>query len=425
MSISVRSFLKSGIGVAISAIFGVCLIKLISYHEGPKGVGAFGLFRQFFQFLAVFYTLGSGYSIVEGLPKSKNKELFIKTASSYSLLVSVILSLLILIFQEQICLAIYSDLKNLHLIRSLPLFIVPLSILQLVKSSLSGEGFIGRSGVVTALPFVLMFAVAIYSRDLFDLYFYSSVLSFLLSLALFQKPLRSLVPKFPIERIKSLENTSISTMLTGASGFMSFLAVKAICTHKLGIWNTGLLEASWSLVAYTTLVFLTSLSVYYLPKVSADPTQVTFRNHYLTFINGIAAVSLILICLGENFFIKLLFTTEFLEMEKLLTWMALGEYLKCLNWFFIFSMIGLSYKKAYIILDLCANALLVGAVYFTDLSLLEEIGICYISFQTFYLLGNLFLNFRFKLVSTAWVVGNLGFGLLLWSALLVIKSYGY
>lgn len=421
MPIALKTFAKSGSGIAISAIFGVCLIKLISHHDGPEGVGAFGLFRQFFQFLAVFFTLGSGFSIVEGMPKSGNKNHFIKTACSYSFLVALTISIIVLIFQKEICLAIYSDLKNISLIRSIPLFIIPLSFHQLIKSSLNGEGYIGISGIVTALPFVTMFIVALFSRDLFDLYLYSSLISLAVSLMLFKRPLWFLIPKIPFMRLKSFEKTSISTMITGASGFLSFLTVKAICTHKLGIWHTGLLEASWSLVGYSTLVFLTSLSVYYLPKVSADQEQIGFRNHYFSLINFLALGSLMIICLGEEFFIRLLFTPEFAEMYKLLVLMAIGEYLKCLNWVFNFSMIGLSYKKAYLVLDSCANAIFVAAVFFTDLNKLEEIGFCYIIFQTCYLLGNLIINHKFKLVSNRYALGNVCLGILVWAIVFAIK----
>ncbi len=418
MSISVRAFAKSGAGIALSAVFGVGLVKLISYHEGPEGVGAFGLFRQFFQFLAIFFTLGSGYSIVEGYPKARDRVAFIRIAASYALAVSLSLSALVLLFSEEICVALYSDLENLNLIRSIPLFLVPLSVHQLIKSALSAQGYIGLSGIATALPFFTMFVIALFSRELFDLYFYSGLLSFLLGLVLYRSPVRNLLPGFPLKRLESFERTTISAVVGGASGFLSFLAVKAVCTHRLGIWNTGLLEGAWSLVGYTTLIYLTSLSVYYLPKVSAEPEQKKFRDHYFTLINGLALASLGFICVFSSFFIHLLFTPEFGAMTKILVWMAIGEYLKCLNWVFIFSMIGLSYKKAYLALDLLANALFMVLLYLSTVSDLRDLGRIYIAFQVCYLLGNIALNFKHGMLRTSSVLANVGVGVFLWAILL-------
>lgn len=418
---SIKVFLKSGAGVAASAIFGVGLIKIIAVKSGPEGVGEFGLYRQFFQILTVLFTLGNGYSIIEGVSKATDKKKFLQLASDYVLIISLILSLLILSFSEQLSQAVFSSQKHVTLIRMTPLFILTMAYHNLMKSALSGEGKIGRSGIATSLPFLAMFLIAIISTELIDLYLYSSVGSLLLCLWLYKK-VTSLVPTKEFHRLKNFESTSLSTIITGVVGFLSFLVVKAIATHRLGINQTGLLEASWSLVSYTTLVFLTSLGVYYLPKISREHDS-QFRNKYFIIINGLGVLSLTILYLLNEVFISLLFTKEFMLMNKLLLLMAFGEYLKCLNWFFIFSMIGLSYKKAYVILDVIANIFFVAAVYFSDFSNIDYIGGCYIAFQGLYFIGNLLFNLKLKIIPMGLTILNLAIGIALWGLTAGIKQY--
>lgn len=421
LSISVNSFLKSGFGVLGSAIFGVALVKLISLHDGPAGVGTFGLFRQFFQFLAVFFTLGSGFSVVEGYQKAPDKSVFIKTIFNYVFFTTLIISVVVLVAAPLIHKKIFAGKDGtLSILYATPLFIIPLALHQLIKSILNGEGKIGRTGLLTSLPFMLMFLSAFISRDIFHLYLYSSVGSLAVSLWMFRKELKNFRPSFPFKRIVSFERTSWTAMITGAMGFFCFLAVKAICTQRIGIYNTGFLEASWSLVNYTTLVFLTSLSVYYLPKISG-PHPENFKNHFFTLINLLGILSLVILHLADDFIIGLLFTDEFIGMEYLLFGMAIGEYLKCLNWFFIFTMLGTSHKKQYIVVDTIANLLFVGIIYFKTFRAVEMIGVAYIAFQVFYLLVNIALNFRYRFIKLKYLFLNLALGIAVWALIIWMK----
>jgi PST family polysaccharide transporter len=419
LSLSVIAFVKSGLGIGASAIFGVGLVKIIALHAGPEGVGTFGLYRQFFQILTVFFTLGNGYSIIKGASEAKDKKQFLRSTSTYVLLVSLILGINVLLLSKQISLTIFSNSEYLSLIRLTPIFILFMAYHGLVKSAYSGEGKIGLSGIITAIPFLTMFITAFFSTDLMTLYLSSSLASFLVALILFKR-ISYLKPFLRLKRNIHFEKTSFSTVLTGAVGFLSFLLIKAICTHRLGINQTGFLEASWSLVSYVTLIFLTSLSVYYLPKISI-PHGKEFRHHFFMMINTLALISLGILCLASDFFIPFLFTNEFTIMGQLLLFMAIGEYLKCINWFFIFSMIGLSYKKAYIVLDLIANLVFVSIAYLSDVKTVESFGIYYLIFQFLYLIGNVTLNHKFKIIPFGLFVFNLVIGLSIWGVVCLVK----
>jgi len=413
LSANLVKLIQSGTGIVLSSIFGIGLIKVIALKGGPETLGYFGVFRQFFQLLTVIFTLGNGYAVIEGIPKTQNVRKFIQAVSGYTFWVCAILSTTTLIFSNQISGLLFNNNENLLLIRLLPFMIFAIAYTLLMRSVYAGKGKLIHSGVLWSFSYFFMFLVSLLSTGLDHLYFYGSVISFIIAIFLF-KDRTLLIPKLKFERIITFEKTAISTAITGVTGFFSFLVVRAICLNELGPDDGGLLESSWNLINYTVLIFLTSLSTYYLPQISARPNDVEFRKKFFLLINGSSLTALLILCLGKSLIIPLLFSEKFLPASTLLVLMSVGEYIKCITYFFIFSFIGLSKKKAYLILDTIANFAFIVLAMSLPTKSLESFGHIYIIYQTIYLIGALLLNFKFKVIPMHVLLSNLLLGTIIW-----------
>jgi len=352
--------------------------------------------------------------VIEGLKKFNDDRTFIKTVSAYTLIVCLILSFLVFPFSHTISLNLFGNLENVNLLRLLPVMILSIAYNLLIRSIYISTGYLAQAGIVMSLSYLFMFVVSLFSTELVDIYLYGSLACVFISVITF-KDRKLLFPSFTFGRIKSFEKTAISTSITGVTGFLSFLIVRSICLKELGAENGGFLEASWSLVNYTTLIFLAGLGSYYLPQVSERPEDIEFRKKFFLIINAGALTSLLILCFGKSLIIPLLFSQEFLPTSSLLDLMSVGEYLRCINFFFVFSLIGMTQKKAYIVLDTAANISFVLIALIFPVKDLQTFGFIYVAYQILYLLGSIALNSKYKMIPNKLLGLNLILGLSLWT----------
>ena len=421
MPANIIKLIQSGIGIVLSSIFGIGLVKVLATKGGPETLGYFGVFRQFFQLLTVIFTLGNGYAVIEGLPKTLDIKKFTQTVSSYTFWTCTVLSIIILFFSAPITHILFGSYENINLIRMIPFMIFTVAYTLLMRSIYAGQGKLIQSGIFWSFSYFFMFLVSLISTQLDNLYFYGSVISFFIAIIFF-KDRSLLTPKIKFERNIAFEKTAVSTAITGLTGFFSFLVVRAICINKLGPDAGGLLESSWNLINYCVLVFLTSLSSYYLPQISARPSDIEFRKKFFKIINGFSLTSLIFLCWMKPVIIPLLFSKEFLPAANLVVIMSIGEYLKCLNYFFIFSLIGISRKRPYLLIDSFSNFLFIALTFILPIQELESFGYIYVAYQAFYLICSMLLNYKFKIISINTALINLIIGLSVWSIYLFLLN---
>lgn len=413
MPANIVKLFQSAIGVILSSIFGIGLVKIIALKGGPETLGYFGIFRQFFQLLTVIFTLGNGYAVIEGIPKSLDVKEFTRTISSYTFWICVALSITVLLFSAQITNVLFDSYENMNLVRQLPFMIFSIAYTLLMRSIYAGQGKLINSGIFWSFSYFFMFLISIISTELNHLYLYGSAMSFIIAIILF-KDRSLLIPRMRFKRLITFERTAISTAITGLIGFFSFLVVRAICLNRLGPQDGGFLEASWNLVNYTALIFLTSLSNYYLPQISARPNDIEFRKTFFLIISGVSCFALLVLCLAKSFIIPILFSEKFLPSSTLLTIMSIGEYLKCLNYFFIFSLIGISKKRSYLALDTISNIIFIALAFFVPIDGLKTFGFIYLGYQALYLLGSVILNLKFKIIPNKFLISTLMISLLVW-----------
>jgi PST family polysaccharide transporter len=145
------------------------------------------------------------------------------------------------------------------------------------------------------------------------------------------------------------------------------------------------------------MVVTTSLSVYYLPKVSAMKNDRDIREEvmsiYKLLIPFLFIVSL-LIYLFRYYIINILFSDEFQDMQYLFAFQLLGDILKMSTWVLGYLLIAKAMTKTYIAVEIISSALF-AALSMLFVNLFGTIGAT-IGYATAFLMQLLIMIFIFR-----------------------------
>lgn len=127
-----------------------------------------------------------------------------------------------------------------------------------------------------------------------------------------------------------------------------------ISEAQAGIW-----EGMQKISNMYMMVATTTLSVYYLPRLSELTDQRALRRE----IFSVAAVVLPLMALGlaaiyllRFYIIDFLFTDEFISMQGLFLWQAIADFMRLASWLVAFLMVAKAMTAHYVISELLSSA---------------------------------------------------------------------
>jgi PST family polysaccharide transporter len=133
--------------------------------------------------------------------------------------------------------------------------------------------------------------------------------------------------------------------------------------ETLGWEAAGYWEAMWRLSGAYLMLVTTTLSVYYLPRLSELKTRAEIKTEILAgyrVILPVAVVCSLLVYLLREPIVKILFTEDFLPMDVLFFWQLLGDVLKIASWIFAFVMLGKSMTVLFISTEIIFSAAFLG-----------------------------------------------------------------
>lgn len=149
---------------------------------------------------------------------------------------------------------------------------------------------------------------------------------------------------------KNLAKYTAMALTTAATVPLSHILIRNHLGQTLGWEAAGYWEAMWRLSGAYLMLVSTTLSVYYLPRLSELKTGAEIRREILAgyrVILPVAAVCALLVYLLRHFIIETLFSAAFLPMESLFFWQLVGDVFKIASWLFAFVMLGKSMTKIY------------------------------------------------------------------------------
>jgi len=137
----------------------------------------------------------------------------------------------------------------------------------------------------------------------------------------------------------------------------------------------------WRLSSAYLLLVTTTLSVYYLPRLSelkgpGELTSEILKGYKL--IIPLTIFAGLLIYFLKDFIIELLFTRDFAPMRDLFGWQMVGDTLKIGSWILAYLILGKAMYKTFIVTEIfAAVSFVLLSLYFVSVYGLQGVAVAY------------------------------------------------
>jgi len=388
----IKTSLLNGIAVVIKMMTLLGLNKILAIYVGPSGYAALGQFQNAVQMIT---TLASG-AINTGVTKytaeyhedEARQYAVWRTAGTISLIGSTVVAVGVIVFNKTLASLFLKD-ESLGSVfiwfaGTLVLFVFNTLLLAILNGKKEIQRYVTANiaGSLFALSITTVMAIqlGLYGA-LVALAIYQS-LTFFVTLALTYRTnwfkVGHLLGGIDKQAARSLAKFTLMALTSAACIPLSHILVRNHLGETLGWEAAGYWEAMWRLSAAYLMLVTTTLSVYYLPKLSGLRNSLEIKREILygyKIILPVAVTFGAFIYLLRDFIIQLLFTAEFAKMEVLFAWQMVGDALKIGSWILAYLMLSKAIVKVYIISEIIFSAsFYLFAVFLTDLMGLEGVS---------------------------------------------------
>lgn len=385
----IKTSLLNGIAVVIKMLTLLGLNKILAIYVGPSGYAVLGQFQNAVQMIT---TLASG-AINTGVTKytaeyhedEAKQHAVWRTAGTISLTGSVLVAIAVIVFNKPLAGWFLKD-ESLGSVfnwfaATLLLFVFNTLLLAILNGKKEIQRYVTAniSGSLFALVVTTGLAVklGLYGA-LVALAIYQS-LTFFVTLTLTYKAtwfkLSYLLGGIDKQSAKNLAKFTAMALTSAACVPLSHILIRNHLGETLGLDAAGYWEAMWRLSTAYLMLITTTLSVYYLPRLSelndfSDIKKEVMQGYKIIF--PAAILCSFFIYLFRDYIISVLFTSDFQEMEVLFAWKMVGDTLKIGGWILAYILLGKAMVSLFILSEITFSMMhFLWVVLFVDLMGLE------------------------------------------------------
>jgi O-antigen/teichoic acid export membrane protein len=369
------SFLN-GLATIIKMLTSLVSVKVIAAVIGPAGIALLGQLNNFSAILLSISNGGINAGITKYLAEysdSRNKySLFLRSGFQITAGFSIITSLILIFGAGYFSELILHDRKYISVFYIFGFTIIFYALNALLISVLNGFKEYKRYvianilGSLVGLAFSLILALnfGIFGALIAAVTFQSVV--FLLTLFLIKNSkwftMDAFIGKFSKTAAYKLGHYSLMALVTATVVPTSQLIVRGYITSKQSIIEAGVWEGMNRISGMYLLVLITSLSVYFLPRLSELKTKQELRKEifsvYKLILPSLLITSLVIFSL-RRFIIHILFTSQFAGMDRLFGFQLMGDIFKMSGWVLGYILLAKAMTKQYIIMEFVGSGIFV------------------------------------------------------------------
>lgn len=364
----IKTSLLNAIAVVIKMLTMLGINKILAIYVGPTGYAALGQFQNAVQMITTF---GSGaintgvtkYTAEYGEDEAQQRKVW-QTAGTIALIGSVITGVLVVLFNQSLAAWFLKDAQYGSVFIWFGLTLVFFVFNTLLLAILNGKKEISRYVIVniTSSVFFLAFsALMIVQWGLYGALLTLAIqqsLVFFVTLALCYRTtwfkLKYLVGAIDKKAAINLGKYTAMALTSAATVPVSHILVRNHLGETLGWEAAGYWEAMWRLSAAYLMFVTTTLSVYYLPRLSELKDPKAIKKEIIQgykIILPVAVICGVLIYLLRDFIIDILFTQDFAPMRELFAWQMFGDALKIGSWILAYLMLGKALIKIFVVTE--------------------------------------------------------------------------
>lgn len=407
----IKTSLLNGIAVVIKMLTMLGLNKILAIYVGPAGYAAIGNFQNAAQMITTFASGAINTGVVKYTAEyyddeEKQRQVW-RTAGTIAVLGSVITGIGVAVFSKQIAQWFLQDESYNTVFIWFSVTLVFFIFNTLLLAILNGKKEIHRYIIANIAGSLFSLAVTSALAVQFGLHGALTALAihpsfaFVVTLYLCYKAdwfkFSYLFGRLDKQVVLNLSKYTAMALTSAACVPVSHILIRTHLADTLGMDAAGYWEAMWRLSGAYLMLVTTTLSLYYLPKLSElkDPKEIKAEilQGYKIILPVAAACGLVIYLL-RDFIIGVLFTSDFIPMRDLFAWQMVGDTLKIGSWILAYLMLGKAMMKLFIASEIVFAAGFYGWTYFlTGMYGLEGVTIAHaINYAIYWVVMGVFIG---------------------------------
>jgi PST family polysaccharide transporter len=406
----IKTSVLTAISTIIKVVAGFVINKVIAMYVGPSGLAIVG---QLQNFVSIATTFSNG-AITTGITKYiaeyqsiEQKQKIFSTSIIVSLISSFIISLLLWGFSGYLSVLILNDLqyRSVFIVFGMTIFLFALN--TVLMSILNGQKEIKKYVLINI------------ASSVFSLFFTSfliiqfNLLGALYALVLNQSVIFFVTLIFVVksnwfklgyfkhgidkDSLVKLSKFSLMALATALTVPVSHLVIRNYIGENLSWDEAGYWQGIWYISTMYLLIVTTSLSIYYLPKLSEINDNIELKKEIFNgykIILPIVTIFALGIYIFKELAIEIVFTEKFMPMIQLFKWQLIGDIIKIASWLLGYLMIAKAMIKVVVYTEIIFSiSFVLFSVYFIEKFGL--IGVTY-AFSLNYLLHFMTMIYIFR-----------------------------
>jgi polysaccharide transporter, PST family len=380
----IKTSLLTAISTVVKILAGFLINKIIAVYSGPSGLAVVG---QLQNFITMSTTLSNG-AIAQGVVKytaeyksTKEKQKIFSSSLIISLVSSFFVSLALISLSQYWSELILKDIKYESVFVVFGITIVLFSLNTILMSILNGQKEIKKYVIVNvvssffALVFISFLIIqldligALYALVINQSIVFFVTLAFVIKSKWFKlKHFKHGIDKDSFFKLGKFSLMAVTTVLTVP---VSHLIVRNYMGESLGWDAAGYWQGIWYISGAYLMVITTSLSVYYLPRLSEIKDKSELKKEVLAGYKLIMPIAIFLalsVYLLKEYIILIAFSESFMPMIDLFLWQLVGDVIKIASWLLGYITLAKAMTKTYISLEIFGSLSFIGlSIYFIDL----------------------------------------------------------
>lgn len=407
----IKTSLLNGIAVVIKMLTMLGLNKILAIYVGPAGYAAIGNFQNAAQMITTFASGAINTGVVKYTAEyhddeEKQRQVW-RTAGTIAVLGSVLTGVGVAVFSKQIAQWFLQDESYNTVFIWFSVTLVFFIFNTLLLAILNGKKEIHRYIIANIAGSLFSLAVTSALAVQFGLHGALTALAihpsfaFVITLYLCYKAdwfkFSYLFGRLDKQVVLNLSKYTAMALTSAACVPVSHILIRTHLADTLGMDAAGYWEAMWRLSGAYLMLVTTTLSLYYLPKLSElkDPKEIKAEilQGYKIILPVAAACGLVIYLL-RDFIIGVLFTSDFIPMRDLFAWQMVGDTLKIGSWILAYLMLGKAMMKLFIASEIVFAAGFYGWTYFlTGMYGLEGVTIAHaINYAIYWVVMGVFIG---------------------------------
>ena len=404
----IKTSILTAISTVIKVISAFVINKVISVYVGPSGLAVIG---QLQNFISIVTTLSNG-ATVQGIIKYtaeyqtiEQKQKIFSTSIIISLVCSLIMSLFLFTFSEYLSELILMDdqYESIFIVFAFTIFLFALN--TILMSILNGQKEISKFILINIISsmfslFITSFLIVKLSLigALYALVVNQSVIFFVTLVFVIKSNWFKLeyfkhgIDKDSLSKLSKYSLMAITSALTIP---ISHFILRNYIAENLSWNDAGYWQGIWYISTMYLMIVTTSLSVYYLPRLSEINDRQELKKE---IISGYKIILPIVIALAVSIYlfrelvVYIAFTDKFLPMLELFKWQLIGDVIKIASWLLGYIMVAKAMTKMFIYTEILFSvSFVLFSVYFIDIFGLVGATYAFSLNYTFYLIFMIYI----------------------------------